>query len=155
MSEKRFVKELRDSITYLARANGFGQAPTWKLHGSAHLSSMPDILGVYYGTTFFIECKVREMPKRKFDLMAGLTAIQRATLRSITDAGGHAFLAVRLENNFALMLSFRKWKKAFKEFPKKIMITTYFDWADYGLSTFRITKQNVIWKEIGGVISAD
>jgi hypothetical protein len=156
MSEAKFVHELRKSIEHYARANGVGPAPTWKLRGDAILSSLPDILGVYWHTTFFMECKVREKPKRKFDLMVGLTPSQRATLRAITVAGGHAFLAVRIGNNLATITNFKKIWRIEKKFPNKIISEPYKILIDYNTFNpyFEIIqrKPHGLWENIGRVI---
>jgi hypothetical protein len=121
--ENKFVHQLMKSIEHYARAHGVGPAPTWKLHGSPALSSLPDILGVYHHTTFFMECKIRERPKRKFDLMVGVKPSQKATLRVITAAGGHAFLAVRLGKDVAIVMNFKRLWNAEKIFPSQLMVS--------------------------------
>jgi len=155
MSKVKFVHELQKSIEHYARANGVGPAPTWKIHKSTALSNLPDILGVYWHTTYFIECRVRERPKRKFDLMFGLTPLQRTTLRAITIAGGYAFLAVRLGKNNALIVNFKRlWRD--KIFPTSIQVTFLGDVGmilDCKYELNLITRKPLgLWENIGRVI---
>ena len=152
MSKTKFVHELRKSIEHYAK------------------------LGVVFPPTLFIECKVRPTPKRKFDLMTGLTVIQKATLRAITTGNaitwkmhgnaipsgmpyilcaskGHAFLAVRLGKDKALVVNFKKIWELTKSFPVRLFIQPPGELIFHtGLSLLR-RKPLGLWENLDEVLN--
>jgi len=121
-NESVFVRELKNSIIHHAVEKGLAPPVCVKLHGSPILSSMPDILVQHPEKgTMFIECKVRPMPKRSFNLFQGVTDNQRGMMRALREAGGLVYLAVRLGNKDMLLVKLDEimqgFSKGFIEYP--------------------------------------
>jgi len=147
--ETKFVNELKRSWQHDDQ-----HTLIWKLRGTAATAGRPDLFVVNRSQAFLAEVKINHVNKQK-DLLRAATALQRANMRAICDAGGRVFLITQVCKDIAIVLDLYHCKMYHGFFTEKFIISVSANIDDYFTShdhcprcIFYLFKRGKIWTNI-------